>query len=237
MNNHNLIIKELGERLKDQPVNMALTKRIIKALMSDTAMPAWRFFPDDTKTVGKVIDCVRQAWEQSLYECRRPAPDIERKDIRDVINKAKSLQKAIKCSSLPGNWVNTDFEIEAAGMPPMPIEIGWHSLRDEGYDSGYPIAIYEVLDWAVEMAEKHLENLPLRMLERKSNNPQITAFVRRLTRHFIRQFSMGGNKDTKYQTAIGHITTAVFNLSDPFDAKDVDVCLRGLKIKFPRTPT
>ena len=62
MNNHNLIIKELGERLKDQPVNMALTKRIIKALMSDTAMPAWRFFPDDTKTVGKVIDCVRQAW-------------------------------------------------------------------------------------------------------------------------------------------------------------------------------
>ena len=114
-------------------------------------------------------------------------------------------------------------------MPPVPVDLGWHSLRAGGYAMGYPLAVCDVLDWAVELAQQHIESLPARSLVRQKDQPELTAFVRRLAWHFNREFQQ------EHRTAIAHIATAVFDLTDPLDVKGVDGRLKDRKGPFAAT--
>ena len=213
--------KNLQRRLADHPRLPKATRHVMRALATETAEPAWDFFGHDDAMVGRVLNLVRQAFEQSLAEVSRPTSTHEVADIKSVIKKARALQSAIKNSSLPGNWVRLDhFELEAEDMPSVPLDLGWHSLRSEGYANGYPLAIFDVLEWAIELAQNHMDSLPVRALERHKEQPELTAFVRLLAWHFNREFQQ------EHHTAIGHIASAVFDLTVPLDARGVEARLR-----------
>lgn len=200
------------------------------ALATEAAEPAWDFFGHDDETVGRVLNRVRQAFEQALNEISRPSATNEASDLKDIIKKARDLQRAIKTSSLPGDWVRSvHFELGAEDMPPISIDLGWHSLRPEGYAFGYPLAICDVLEWAVELAQHHIEGLPARSLDRRKDQPELTSFVRHLAWHFNREFQQ------EHRTAIAHIATAVFDLKTPLDVKGVDGRLKDRKGPFSST--
>jgi len=230
MQKQNVAAEHLRQRLADHPRLPAATRHVMAALATDAAKPAWDFFGHDDATVGRVLNRVRQAFEQALAEISRPSATEEAADLQDIIKKARDLQRAIKTSSLPGDWVRLDrFELEAEDMPPVPVDLGWHSLRAEGYAMGYPLAVCDVLDWAVELAQQHIESLPARTLVRQKDQPELTAFVRRLAWHFNREFQQ------EHRTAIAHIATAVFDLADPLDVKGFDGRLKGRKKPFVAT--
>ena len=219
--------KILKQRLEDHPRLPSKTRYVMAALATDTAAPAWSFFGDDEAIVNRVVDRVRQAFEQAISESERPTSKNELDDIKEIIKKAAALKLAINCSSLPGNWARMDkFELAAEDMPAIPLDVGWHSLRKDWYGIGYPLAVTDVLDWAVELAKNHLENLPVRAVERKKAQPEVTAFVRLLAWHFHREFK------AQHRTAIGHITTAVFKLASPLDIKGVEGKLKDRKPPF-----
>lgn len=220
----------LQQRLADNPRLPRATRHVMAALATEAAEPAWDFFGHDEATVGRVLSLVRQAFEQALDEISRPSATDEASDLQGIIKKARDLQRAIKTSSLPGNWVRNDrFELTAEDMPAVPVDLGWHSLRPEGYAFGYPLAICDVLDWAVELAQHQLDNRPARSLVRQKDQPELTAFVRHLAWHFNREFKQ------EHRTAIAHIATAVFDLSDPLDVKGVDGRLKDRKKPFATT--
>ena len=222
--------KILKQLLEDHPRLPSNTRYVMAALATDTAAPAWSFFGDDEAIVNRVVDRVRQAFEQALHEIARPKSKAELDDIKGIIEKALALKLAIKTSSLPGNWARMDkFELTAEDMPAIPLDVGWHSLRKDWSGMGYPLAITEVLDWAVELAKHHLESLPVRAVERQKDQPEVTAFVRLLAWHFHREFK------SENRTAIGHITTAVFNLNEPLDGKGVEGKLKDRKPPFKPT--
>ena len=226
----NEVAAHLRQQLTDNPRLPAATRHVMAALATEAAEPAWDFFGHDDATVSRVLNRVRQAFEQALAEISRPSASEEAADLQDIIKKARDLQRAIKTSSLPGDWVRLDrFELEAEDMPPVPVDLGWHSLRAEGYAMGYPLAICDVLDWAVELAQQHIESLPARSLVRQKDQPELTAFVRRLAWHFNREFQQ------EHRTAIAHIATAVFDLTDPLDVKGVDGRLKDRKRPFAAT--
>ena len=220
----------LQKRLADNPRLPRATRHVMAALAAEAAEPAWDFFGHDDATVGRVLSLVRQAFEQALDEISRPSATNEASDLQGIIKKARDLQRAIKTSSLPGDWVRHDrFELGAEDMPPVPVDLGWHSLRPEGYAFGYPLAICDVLDWAVELAQHQLDNRPARSLVRQKDQPELTSFVRHLAWHFNREFKQ------EHRTAIAHIATAVFDLSNPLDVKGVDGRLKDRKKPFATT--
>lgn len=212
----------LRQRLDENPRLPKLTRHVLAVMATDAARPVWDLFGREEQTVNRVCDRVRQALEQSLSETSRPTATDELADLKAIIKKAKDLQRAIKASSLPGDLVYSDrFTLEADGEPPVPIDVGWHSLRPKGYEFGYPLAISDVLDWTVELVQHHIDRLPSRSLARQKDNPELTAFVRRLAWHFNREFKK------EHRTAIGHIASAVFNLPESLDEKGVEARLRG----------
>ena len=217
----------LMQRLEANPDLPRLTRHVMAALATDTAAPAWLFFGKDEAIVGRVVNRVRQAFEQALCEIARPKSKAELDDIRGIIEKAAALKLAIKTSSLPGNWARMDkFELTAEDRPAIPLDVGWHSLPKDWGGMGYPLAITDVLDWAVELAKHHLDSLPVRAVERQKDQPEVTAFVRLLAWHFNREFK------SENRTAIGHITTAVFNLNEPLDVKGVEGKLKDRRLPF-----
>lgn len=222
--------KILKQRLKDHPGLPRATRHVMVALATETATPAWDFFGHDDATVGRVLDRVRQAFEQSLDEISRPSATNEAADLKAIIKKARDLQRAIKTSSLPGDWVRHDrFKLGAEDMLPVLVDLGWHSLRPDGYNFGYPLAVCDVLDWAVELVQHRLDDRPARSLVRQKDQPELTAFVRRLAWHFNREFQQ------EHRTAIAHIASAVFDLPDPLDVKGVDGRLKDRKKPFVAT--
>jgi hypothetical protein len=230
MKKRNLAAVHLRRELAEHPRLPAATRHVIAALAGETALPAWDLLGHDVQTVQRVRNRVRQAFEQALAETSRPTATHEAADLQTIIDTARDLQRAIKTSSLPGDWVRLDqLELSAEDMPTVPVDLGWHSLRPEGYEGGYPLAIYDVLALAAELAQQHLDSLPARALVRQKDQPEVTAFVRRLAWHFNREF------EQEHRTAIGHITTAVFRLETPMDAKGVDVRLKPRKAPVAKT--
>jgi hypothetical protein len=222
--------KILARRLKDHPDLPQATRHIMAALATDAAAPAWLFFGQDEAIVGRVVNRVRQAYEQAVHEIDRPKSKAELDDIKSIIEKAEALKLAIKTSSLPGNWARMNkFELSAEERPAVPLDVGWHSLRKDWQGMGYPLAVTDVLDWAVELANHHLDNLPVRAVERQKDQPKVTAFVRLLAWHFHREFK------SEHRTAIGHITAAVFDLNEPLDLKQVEAKLKDRKPPFKPT--
>lgn len=220
----------LNQRLAKNPRLPEAERHVMAALASEAAKPAWEFFGHDAAIVWRVVGRVVQAFKQALSEVGRPTDKAETDDLQSIIKKAGELQLAIKTSSLPSNWVRHDrFELTAEDMPSVPVDLGWHSLRPGGYGLGYPLAIHDVLGWAAELAQQHLDSLPPRSLERKKGQAKVTAFVRFLAWHFEREFQQ------EHRTAIGHIASAVFDLADPLDANGVDVRLKDRKAPFDKT--
>lgn len=222
----------LQQRLAENPRLPAPTRHVLKALASEAGAPVWDFFGHDEPKLWRVVDRVRQAYEQTLAEMARPSSSQERQDIESIITQAKKLKTAIKSSSLPGRTAYLDrYELQAEDMPDVPIDVGWHTLPAVGhFGFGYPLAICEVLDWAAELAQQHLDGLPVRAVTRKKDQPEVTVFVRRLAWHFgEREFG------EEHRTAIAHIANAVFDLSDPLDVKGVDGRLKDRNKPFSKT--
>ena len=217
----------LKQQLGEHPGLPWKTRHVMAALMTDTAAPAWLFFGNNEAIVKRVVHRVCQAFEQAVSEIERPKSKAERDDISGIIEKAKVLKLAIKRSSLPGNWARMDkFELGAEDMPAVRVDVGWHSLRKDWAGMGYPLAISDVLDWAIELANHHLDTLPLRAVERQKDQAEVTAFVRFLALHFSDEFG------EEHRTAIGHIATAVFKLTEPLDVKGVEGKLKDRKPPF-----
>ncbi|MDI1342420.1 hypothetical protein [Polaromonas sp.] len=221
--------EHIRQRLSDNPRLPAATRHVLETLATEAAAPAWDFFEEPE--LWRVVDRVRQAYEQTLAEIARPSKTHESDDLTAIIKKARDLQSAIKRSSLPGRTAYLDrYELQAEDMPDVPIDVGWHTLPAVGrVGFGYPLAICEVLGWAAELAQEHLDSLPVRSLDKKKGKPEVTAFVRLLAWHFKREFKK------EHRTAIAHIATAVFDLSDPLDVKGVDGRLKDRKRPFVAT--
>jgi hypothetical protein len=166
-----------------------------------------------------------------MTEMARPTSAHELQDIEAVIALAKKLKTAIKSSSLPGRTAYLDqYELQAEDMPDVPLDVGWHSLPAVGhFGFGYPLAICDVLTWATELAQRHLDSLPARAISRQKDRPEVTAFVRKLAWHFMREFQQ------EHRTVIAHIATAVFDLTDPLDVKGVDGRLKDRSRPFAPT--
>lgn len=223
--------KLLCQRLDDNPRLPVLTRHVMKSLAyGDDAARVWRVFGSDDDTVGKVVSRVRSALEQSMREVARPSIKNEREDIENIINLITRLQHEIKVS-MPGDRVTLfEHELSAEDLPPVDLDLGWHSLRPSGYNNGYPLAVNDVLTWALVDAKKHLQNLPTRAVIRRSDKPEVQAFVRHLAWQFAREFGK------EYRGTIGYIVTAIFSLEDPLDAKAVEGILKDRPAPF-KAPT
>lgn len=213
----------LLQRLQENPRYPRLARYAMTKMTSgEEAAAAWRVLGQDEKSVGKAFNRIRTAFEAALNEVARPNIKNEREEIASIIRLAKKLKGEIKSSSLPGDWCRSfEHELEAEDLPPVFLEIGWHSLRPGGYHTGYPVAVVDVLDWAIDMANKHVSGLPERAVIRRSNQPKVAAFVR----HLAWQFGQEYEGDEKRGT-IGHIATAIFDLDEPLDLSGVDGILR-----------
>jgi hypothetical protein len=231
MQNQNVAAEFLRQRLANGPLLPAATRHVLKTLATEAAAPAWDFFGHEELELSRVVDRVRQAYEQALDEMARPSKTDEMDDLKAIIQKSHDLQRAIKSSSLPGRVAYLDrYELQAEEMPAVPLDVGWHTLPAGGHGGfGYPLAICDVLGWAADLAQQHLDSLPARSLEKKKDRPEVTAFVRRLAWHFKREFKK------EHRTAIAHFATAVFDLSDPLDVKGVNGRLKDRKSPFAAT--
>lgn len=214
----------LQRKLKDNPKLPGLTRHVMQRLASgDEASKVWKVFGEDEKTINRVIRQVRTALEFALKEISRPKIKNESVDIDKVIKLAKRLKTAIQTSSLPGNLTTICSHKLTNTEGSVSLDVGWHSLQPGRDYIGYPLAVCDVLDWAVEIAEGHVKSLPPRSLTRagKINKPEVSAFVRHLAWQFAKEFGQ------EKPSTIGYITTAIFDLADnPLDAKDVQAILK-----------
>lgn len=214
----------LQRKLKDNPKLPGLTRHVMQRLASgDEASKVWKVFGEDEKTIGRVISRVRRALELALQETSRPTRKNENGDINTVVKLAKRLKTAIQTSSLPGNLTTVCSHELTNDQGSVLLDVGWHSLQPGRFYIGYPLAVCDVLDWAVEMAEGYVKRLPPRSLTRaeKSNNPKVSAFVRNLA------WQLGVEFGQEKPSIIGYIVSAIFNLADnPLDAKEVQAILK-----------
>lgn len=200
----------LTERLASNPRLPVLTRHVMTKLASGPeAAAVWKVFGGDEEIVGRVINRVRTAFELALREEARPKDSIEKDDIESVKKKAQELKAAIKASSLPGNTASEGkFELAAHHGPDVLLSVGWHSLQTDTDWMGYPLAVCDVLDWAIQLADEHMKQLPARAVKRdkKINDLEVRAFVRHLAWQFIREFGK------EHHPAIAHAANCVFDL-------------------------
>jgi hypothetical protein len=214
--------------LEEHPKLPVLTRHVMKSLASgDEAAAAWRVLGTDEVTVGNVINRVRSALEQALQEVNRPSVKDENTDLARIIKLITDLKREIK-TTLPGDWCQ-GYELAAEGQKTVMLDLGWHSLRSEGY-FGYPLSVVEVLDMAVEMIEARTKNLPIRAITRRGDSPEIQSFVRHLAWQFAREFKQ------EMRGTIAHITNAIFDPADPLDVSDVEGILKDRPAPF-KAPT
>lgn len=221
----------LQQRLKDHPNLPALTRHVMRTMASgDEAAAAWSELGTDADMVDKVINRIRSALEQALQEVNRQSVKDESTDLAHIIKLATDLKREIK-TALPGDWCKPfDHELKADDLPPVTIEFGWHSLRAGGYGMGYPLSVSDVLDWAIQMAKDHTDSLPVRAVTRRGKRPEVQAFIRHLAWQFGQEF--GQDK----RGTIGHITNAIFDLTDPLDVSGVEGILKDRPAPF-KAPT
>jgi len=230
-----LAAEVLQRKLEDNPKLPVLTRHVMQCLSSgEDAEKVWEMFGENKETIGRVINQVRRALELALQETSRPTRKNESEDINTVVRLAKRLKTAIQTSSLPKNWATACTHKLTNDQESVLLDVGWHSLEPGRFYVGYPLAVCDVLDWAVEIAEGHVKSLPPRSLIRagKANKPEVSAFVRNLAWQFVKEFC------EEKPSTIGHIASAIFNLVDnPLDAKDVQAILkdRPEPFLFPTT--
>lgn len=221
----------LQDMLKANPRAPESWRTVATALASDDAVPVWHALGGDADTVRAVADMARQSYEQAGQEMVRPAEESqERDDINSIIDRLKKLRTDIKTSSLPGN--SADFgshALEGAGLPPVVLEFGWHSLHG-GTGIGYPLAVCDVLEWAEQMARKHLDRLPPRAVKRRKKQPELAAFVRYLAWHFVREFGK------EHRGALAAIAQAIFDPAEPVTKDTINGILKDAPPQF-KAPT
>lgn len=226
----NTAMTYLARKLEENPRLPASTAIVIRALSTgEEAASVWRLFGDDEAMVNRVVDRIRAAFEHASAEVSRPPVTHEREDIEAVMNLAARLKSAIVSSSLPKGraWLDR-YQLSALNRPDIEVDIGWHGLRPDIDWHGYPLAITDVLDAAIGLAQLHLDGLPARSLVRQSGKPDLRAFVRHLDWQFRREF------DERHLTAIAHIATAIFNPDNPLDRKDVEGLLKDSPLAPPK---
>lgn len=199
-----------------------------KLATTDEAAAAWKLLGEDQPTINRVISCVRTALQSAVNETARPTHKDETADIKRIIKLAGDLQKAIKASSLPGDWCRLNaLELHAEEMPTQSVSVGWHSLRSGGHGHGYTLSIADVLEVTSVLARDHLDGLPLRAVTRRREQPEVSSFVRHLAWQFAREFGK------EMRLAIAYIGTAIFDLSEnPLDAAAVDAILKDRPAAF-----
>lgn len=221
-----LIAAELAEK----PTLPWPTRYVMHKLSTtEEAAAAWKLLGEDQRTINGVISRVRTAFESAVNETARPTQKDETADIKRIIKLAGDLQKAIKASSLPGNWCRLNaLELHAEQMPTQSVSVGWHSLRSGGHGHGYTLSIADVLDVTAALARDHLDGLPLRAVARRRDQPEVRSFVRHLAWQFAHEFGK------EMRLAIAYIATAIFDLSEqtPLDAAAVNEILKDRPAAF-----
>ena len=218
---------EIQQCLVQHPKAPSLTRDVWQALgAGPEAAALWRLLGKDSVTGWKVVDLVRSANEQAHKEIARPSKKPELDDLNLVINKAKSLKRAIK-SSLPADQaVLFAYDLKGAQMPTIPLEFCFHRLKPGGDEIAYPLVVNDVLDWLIEQVTLRRAQFPLRALTRQGHQPLVQAFVRHLAWQFGQAFGQ------EHRTSIGHIATAVFELPDPLDKAGVNAILKDRPVAF-----
>jgi hypothetical protein len=214
----------IREMLKDAPRAPRPWRYVAGRMAGDFEAPAaWERLGGSREVVQKVLDMVRQSFEQASREVHRPSAAAERDDIQRVVQLAKSLRLAIRNSSLPADTLQHGAALVGNyGRPDLPIDFGWHSVQPGHSIAGYWLTVEEMLDWTIAAADAHLSRLPARSVQRKSSRrePQVTAFVRYLAWHFGRHLGQ------EMWGTIGHIASAVFDLKVPLDESNVEAMLK-----------
>lgn len=215
----------LGAWLAENPKLPAVTRKVMTALASDTAAPAWRVLGADKNTVGAVVNMVQTAYKAALAEAKRPEAKHESDDLNEIIKLSRKLAGLIR-STLPGDQVRiAAVALRDDRMKDVLLDVGWHSLRPGGYGIHHTLAVTDVLEWAEKMAREHIERLPVRAAQRQKRKGDaaaaatataVSAFVRHLAWQFGREFGL------EMRGTIGHIASAVFDLQKPLDASDVE---------------
>jgi hypothetical protein len=206
----------LQKELEEYPNLPPLTQHVMRRLSSGAdAAAVWLELGDDRRSVNRVVSLVRQSLYSAQRETKRAPRSDEHADIENVIKLARELKRAIRMA-MPGDKAQLfTHELLSRELPPVPIAFGWHSLTPAD-PYGYPLAVCDVLDWAVVMAEEHRNGLPVRASLRASEQTEITAFVRYLAWHFHQEFGQ------EKRGTIARIASMVFDLETPLDGKDVE---------------
>ncbi len=202
--------------LAENPKLPAAMRQVMTALASDAAAPAWNYLGSDKDKVDAVIHLVWSAYKTALDEAARTTTKAEREDLNEIIKLSGKLARLIR-TSLPGDQVQIGaVALHSDRMKDVFLDVGWHSLRPGGYGIHHALAITDVLEWAEKMAMEHTDRLPVRATQRGGdNNVVVTAFIRCLAWLFQREFGR------EMRGTIGHIASAVFDLSEPLDEKNV----------------
>jgi hypothetical protein len=220
------------------PRSGTATWRTAAAALSEgaEAEDAWRLLaPTSSAEALALLSVVVAALDATLREVRRPPADSERRDIEGVIKKSRALQLAIRTSSLPGGVNYGPYELQpAADLPAVMVDFGWHSTSPEHSLAGYCVSVDEVLEWAIEKAQKHLDSLPPRAGSRQRgglSRAAVKVFVRYLALHFGKRFD-----GDERRGAIAHIATALFKAAEPLDHASVEAMLKDRPEQFDSRP-
>ncbi len=214
----------LADPKRGVPLWRAVARRLTEG---SEAAQAWRLLrPSTADEVLALVTMVRQAVQAAAQEVARPKAKQERDDIKDVIKKAEALALAIRISSLPGGVNYGYFELEPSphsNLPPVGVDIGWHSTSAEHSLSGYCISVDDMLKWAIERASQHLDTLPIRAGQRASGGEQ-RATVKTFARHLASYF--GHHFGEERRGAIARVAAAVYALPDAPDHADIEARLK-----------
>jgi len=162
---------------------------------------------------------VKNAFRLANQEVMRPSSADEAAQFDRVVRLARELRAAIEQSPLPKDSACLR-SLTKEGAPDVMLMVGWRDLRDDGYELGYPLAIVDVLDLAIELAEFYRKALPVRSIARHKGNPLVSAFVRWLAYFFSK--SLGA----ELHGTIARVANAALDLSDPLDKNRVQAILK-----------
>ena len=198
------------------------------ALANHSDMPtAWKELLKLTDSPNKVAALVRSAYEHALKEVGRGNEKKESKDLENVMSLCAQLQQAIKDSSLPEDTaipVFGDWDLWAAYKT-------YHDDIGDFVPGAKLFKMTQFLDYFAERVKLFSDNRPMRATARDRGKVLIDSFVRWLSWNLEREFNTRAMHAT-----IGRLVTAVLNLPNPLDRRNVERILKNNQLTTPIKP-
>ena len=186
---------------------------------------AWAELRKRNESPLAVFSDVCVAFRRANVEVRRLPSTRERDQFERVKSLALQLRDEIEQSPLPersGRLVG----ISGMNCADVMLMVGWRNLPDDGFGIAHPLSVVEFLDLVVNMVDIETASLPPRAIERRRKRPLESAFVRWLTFLFLQRFG------EEMHATVARITSAVLDLADPLDKKDVEAFLKDSPPEF-----